>query len=60
MLEDACLVRYEGNCLLAFESHGAGMVIAASDQQFIDDHAMTEYPDAGGDKVQLVRNLLRL
>ncbi len=55
-----CLVRYEGNCLMAFESHGAGMVIASGDQQFIDDHAMTKYLDAGGDNVQLVRNLLRL
>ncbi len=55
-----CLVEYSGQCVMAVEAMGSGFLIAAGDQQFIDDHALESFPPDGGDNVRFAENLARL
>ncbi len=54
------LVSYQGTCVMALESIGAGLLIVSGDQQFIDDHAFESYPPDGGDNLQFADNLAQL
>lgn len=54
------LVRYMNDCVMAAEAIGAGRVVASGDSNFIDDHALTEYPPDGGENIHFANRLAAL
>jgi hypothetical protein len=53
-------VTFDTDVVMAIEKRGAGRVVVAGDQQFIDDIGLTDYATRGGDNLILANHLAGL